>query len=89
VGDTLNTEHGWIPVERIDDFHEILVDTFAPEASPHSRYGGPNAGTVKSGSLGSHKPWPYRAPLEFLQHGVSEMGLRSSAITCRVPEADE
>jgi len=37
VGDTLNTEHGWIPVERIDDFHELLIDNFAPEASPHSR----------------------------------------------------
>jgi len=37
MGETLNTEHGWIPVERIDDFHEILVDNFAPEASPHSR----------------------------------------------------
>jgi len=37
VGDTLNTEHGWIPVERIDDFHELLIDNFAPEASPHRR----------------------------------------------------
>jgi hypothetical protein len=37
VGETLNTEHGWIPVERIDDFHELLIDNFAPEASPHRR----------------------------------------------------
>ena len=37
VGDTLNTEHGWIPVERIDDFLEILVENFAPEASSRLR----------------------------------------------------
>jgi hypothetical protein len=29
VGDTLNTDHGWILVEHIDDFLEILVDNFA------------------------------------------------------------
>ena len=33
VGETLNTEHGWILVERIDGFLEILVDNFAPEVS--------------------------------------------------------
>ena len=37
VGETLNTEHGWILVERIDDFLEILVDNFAPEASSRLR----------------------------------------------------
>ena len=37
VGETLNTEHGWILVERIDDFLEILVDNVAPEVSSRLR----------------------------------------------------
>jgi hypothetical protein len=50
VGETLNTEHGWIPVERIDDFHELLVDNFASEPRPHSRLRRPrrSRGTCES-----------------------------------------
>jgi len=79
VGETLNTEHGWILVERIDDFLEILVDNFAPEASSRLRRPRRTRGVCES----TRQPWGSNkcglgvvAPLEFLPHCLSDIGHR-------------
>ena len=88
VGETLNTEHGWILVERIDDFLEILVDNFAPEASSRLRRPRRTGGCVKvldSLEVVINRGLGVVAPLEFLQHCLSEIGHRHLLATHTLP----